>query len=149
MPTNRPSTIASIVRAVGLEIVGRLHFDLAPVGQVIAVDGEHWTIFRKLRLVDFGLPAAQAIVEARFTSPKSLEHNRWTSMMAIPLFAGLPGFRSKIWMHNGKGDFRVVYEWQTLEDAQRFASSRVVRMVGRHSTPGSLKVELLELPGLA
>jgi hypothetical protein len=149
MPTNGSSTIASILRAIGLEVAGRLRFDLAPLGQVITVDGEQWTIFRKLRMVDFGLPAPQAIVEARFNSPKSLEHNRWTSLMAIPLFAGLPGFRSKLWMHNGKGDFRVVYEWQTLEDAQRFAASPVVKMVGRHSTPGSLKVELLELPGLA
>jgi len=149
MPTNGPSTIASILRAVGLEIAGRLRFDIAPLGQLVTADGEQWTIFRKLRLVDFGLPAPQAMVEARYNSPQSLEHNRWTSLMVIPLFAGLRGFRSKLWMHNGKGDFRVVYEWQTIEDARRFAASLTVRVVDRHSTPGSLKVELLEVPRLA
>lgn len=149
MPTVAPNTLFSIIRACGLELVGRLHFDVAPIGQTIVADGEQWTIFRKLRLVDFDLPPAQAMAEIRFNSTKSLESNKWSSLLAIPLFAGLPGFRSKIWMHNGKGGFRVVYEWQTIEDAQRFANSRVVRIVHRRSTPGSLKVELLELPGLA
>jgi hypothetical protein len=122
-----------------------LRFDIAPIGQVVVEDGEEWTIFRKLRLVDFDLPPAQAVVEARFHMPDSFDRSRWTSLLAIPLFAGMPGFRSKVWMHNGKGEFRVVYEWQTIEDAQGFAESPVVGLVHRRALPGSMRVEVLQL----
>jgi hypothetical protein len=145
MPTQGDNTLVSVFRALGREISGSLRFDIAPIGQVIVADGEEWTVFRKLRLVEYGLAPAQAMVEARFRMTESFDRHRLSSMLAVPLFAGMPGFRSKIWMHNQAGEYRVVYEWQTIEDAQRFSESLIVKMIRRRAVPGSVKLDVLHL----
>lgn len=43
--------------------------------------------------------------------------------VATPFFAGMPGFRRKLWLSGDqRGEFLELYEWATVEDANRFVT---------------------------
>jgi hypothetical protein len=65
--------------------------------------------------------------------------------LPVPFFAGLPGFRHKLWLYDkSTGDFRGLYQWQTVEDARRYARSFAVRFMKGRSVPGSVEYEIID-----
>lgn len=71
---------------------------------------------------------------------------RRESLLNTPLFAGFPGFTSKLWLaHDERGRYRGVYEWDGPQRAEHYARSlwRVLALV---SVPGSIRYAVL--PGL-
>src|SRR5262249_50073330 len=94
--------MTSVVRALGHALRGRLPFPREPGGAVFtAADGRRFTVFRHV-VVDPvpGQPDRPgAVFIPRFhVAGMSVRLNRWFSLLPIPFFVGLPGFRSKRWM---------------------------------------------------
>ncbi|KLU11450.1 MULTISPECIES: hypothetical protein [unclassified Kocuria] len=71
---------------------------------------------------------------------------RWESELNTPLFAGFPGFVSKLWLaHDDRGRYRGVYEWDGPERARAYVQALgwVLSLV---SEPAS--VQAVVFPGL-
>ncbi len=71
---------------------------------------------------------------------------RRESLLNTPLFAGFPGFVSKLWLADDeRGRYRGLYEWDDPELADHYARAlwRVLALV---SVPGS--IHYVVLPGL-
>ena len=71
---------------------------------------------------------------------------RWESLLNTPLFAGFPGFVSKLWLADDeRGRYRGLYEWDGPQRAEAYARAlwRVLALV---SVPDS--IHYVVLPGL-
>jgi hypothetical protein len=61
-----------------------------------------------------------------------------------PLFAGFPGFRSKLWIDDVEtGVYRGVYEWQGGDLARRYAA-RMVGLLAPFSNAGTARHQVVE-----
>ena len=61
-----------------------------------------------------------------------------------PLFAGFPGFRSKLWLDDIEtGVYRGVYQWQGGELARHYAA-RMVGLLAPFSTAGTARYRVVE-----
>jgi hypothetical protein len=125
---------------------GRVHYPKRQVGTTVTLDDGEWWIFREL-VIDPppATPPAEAVFRPRFhvkgMSPKM---NQWFSWLPIPFFAGLPGFRRKLWLVDPvSGDFSGYYEWQKPEDADTYAHSFAMRFMTRRSVPSSVSARVL------
>jgi hypothetical protein len=112
-------------------------------------DGTSGRVYRET-VVDRGptLDPCVLIVEFRLRAVRGRGHAafRLESMLNTPLFAGFPGFASKLWLaHDERGRYRGVYEWDGPRRAENYARAlwRVLALV---SVPGS--VHYVVLPGL-
>ena len=88
------------------------------------------------------------VVEFRLRAVRGWGHAafRWESLLNTPLFAGFPGFVSKLWLADDeRGRYRGVYEWDGPQRAEHYARAlwRVLALV---SVPGS--IHYVVLPGL-
>jgi hypothetical protein len=81
---------------------------------------------------------------------------RWESLLNTPLFAGFPGFVSKLWLaHDEHGTYRGVYEWDRADQAEHYARClwRVLTIGSVPSSihyfvlPGVRREEFLQQPG--
>lgn len=109
--------------------------------------GERFIIFRAITFRKPLLPAGSAgatfIVRFRLAG-MTVQQNIRFSWIPIPFFAGLPGFRSKLWMYNPKtGENQGVYEWETVEHAESYARSFALHFMTRRSVPGSVSYRIL------
>jgi len=128
-------------------IAGRVHFPRQRIGETLELDGEQWSIFRQA-VVD-PLPGQPqipgAIFRPRFhVAGMSTRMNILFSLLPIPFFIGLPGFRSKLWLvHEKTGDFAGYYEWDTIEDAENYRRSFAANFMTRRSVPGSVSFRII------
>jgi hypothetical protein len=88
------------------------------------------------------------LVEFRLRAVRGRGHAvfRWESLLNTPLFAGFPGFVSKLWLADDeRGRYRGLYEWDDPKQAEAYARAlwRVLALV---SVPGS--IHYVVLPGL-
>jgi hypothetical protein len=132
-----------LARAVVLRLQGRVHFPRDRIGEIVADGGEDHRVFRQM-VVDPPagptMPPA-AVLDVRFRFKRfSPATNRWLSRLPMPFIAMQPGFRSKTWMIGERsGAFRGVYEWATVDDAERYWDSLPMRMMRRRAAEGSLE----------
>ena len=117
----------------------RLHF----------ADGTSARVYRDT-VADRGatLDPCVLVVEFRLRAVRGLGHAafRWESLLNTPLFAGFPGFVSKLWLaHDEQGRYRGLYQWDGARRADHYARAlwRVLALV---SAPGS--IHYVVLPGL-
>jgi hypothetical protein len=65
-------------------------------------------------------------------------------VLHTPLFAGFPGFRSKLWIDDVEtGLYRGVYEWDGGDLARRYAA-RMVGLLAPFSTQGTARSQVVE-----
>jgi hypothetical protein len=88
------------------------------------------------------------VVEFRLRAVRGRAHAafRRESLFNTPLFAGFPGFVSKLWLaHDERSRYRGLYEWDGPQRADHYARAlwRVLALV---SVPGS--VHYIVLPGM-
>ena len=88
------------------------------------------------------------VVEFRLRGVRGWGHAafRRESLLNTPLFAGFPGFVSKLWLaHDEQGRYRGLYQWDGARRADHYARAlwRVLALV---SVPGS--IHYVVLPGL-
>jgi hypothetical protein len=88
------------------------------------------------------------VVEFRLRAVHGRGHAvfRQESLLNTPLFAGFPGFVSKLWVADAeRGRYRGLYEWDGAARAENYA--RVLwRVLALASVPGS--IHYVVLPGL-
>ena len=138
----------SLLTTISYVLRGRLHFPRECIGEVLVMeDGEEFVIFRQA-VVDPGQnqPGEPgATFRVRFCiAHMSLKQNKLFSLLPIPFFIGLPGFRSKLWMiSEASGDCQGIYEWNTVQDAENYASSFAMKFMTMRSVPGSVSCEVI------
>lgn len=128
----------------------RMHLPRGRVGARLAfADGTSARVYRET-IVDRGptLDPCVLIVEFRLRAVRGRGHAafRLESMLNTPLFAGFPGFVSKLWLADDElGRYRGVYEWDGWPLAENYARAlwRVLALV---SVRGS--IHYVVLPGL-
>lgn len=112
-----------------------------------AVDGED-PREPSVLVVAFRLRAVRGRAHALF---------RWESELNTPLFAGFPGFVSKLWTaHDDRDRYRGLYEWDGPERARGYvrALGRVLCLVSEPESvqavvfPGLRRDEVLQAPEL-
>lgn len=121
-------------------------------------DGTSGRVYRET-VVDRGptLDPCVLVVEFRLRAVRGRGHAafRLESMLNTPLFAGFPGFVSKLWLaHDERGRYRGVYEWDGPRLAENYARAlwRVLALVSVRGSihyvvlPGLRRDELLESP---
>lgn len=137
-----------MARAIALYLRWRVHFPKSQIGNTVQ-EKEQFIIFRKV-VVD---PVAnqpikpKALFKVYFQFARfSLKANKILSLIPIPFIIAQPGFRSKTWM-TGKdtGTFQGLYEWDRVEDAERYWNSFPLKLMKRRSIPDTLKYEIIEL----
>ncbi len=129
---------------------GRLHLPAQRVGTVLRfADGTSARVFRET-VAERGTTRDPCVlvVEFRLRAVRGWGHAafRRESLLNTPLFAGFPGFVSKLWLaHDDRGRYRGLYEWDDPLLAEGYARAlwRVLALV---SVPGSIHYAVL--PGL-
>ena len=144
----KPNPIISFVNANIYLVSGRLHFPKTRINDEVQVeDGTKFTIFRELHIKPprsgWGGPPS-ALFKARFHVEKMPPKiNKVFSLLTIPFFIGLKGFRSKIWLQDERGgDALGIYEWETVEDAKNYSESFAVRFMTGRSVEGSTSFKI-------
>lgn len=112
-------------------------------------DGTSARVYRET-VADRGatLDPCVLIVEFRLRAVRGPGHAvfRWESLLNTPLFAGFPGFVSKLWLaHDDLGRYRGFYEWDDPLLAENYARA-LWRILALVSVPGS--IHYVVLPGL-
>ena len=65
-------------------------------------------------------------------------------VLHTPLFAGFPGFRSKLWADDVEtGVYAGIYEWQGAESARHYAE-RMVALLAPFSSAGTARYHVIE-----
>jgi hypothetical protein len=133
---------ASFIMTLQLGLSRRIHFPRQRIGEMLALDGEKWTIFREVQIErQPGQPDKPgAVFRPKFhIAGMSARMNKLFSWIPVWFILGLPGFRSKLWLVNEEtGDFSGYYEWDTVEDAENYAHSFAAGFMTRRSVPGSV-----------
>ncbi|MFX0202903.1 MAG: hypothetical protein ACFFCW_42915, partial [Candidatus Hodarchaeota archaeon] len=85
-----------------------------------------------------------AILIVRFSFARfAAKTNRFLSLIPIPFIVAQQGFRSKTWMIGQKtGAFRGLYEWDSIEDAEKYWTSFPMKLMKRRAVPETLNQEI-------
>lgn len=138
--------LASLVRYVTGRATGRVRFPRHRLGQRISIKGTDFEIVKEIEVSRPGAGKPGAAFTVKFhLSGMSPAANKIFLNLPVPFFAGLPGFRHKLWLYDpASGDFRGLYQWQTVEEARRYAGSFAVGFMKRRSVPGSVEYEITD-----
>jgi hypothetical protein len=134
--------------AIGDMLRGRIHFSQKYRGKAIRMDdGQQFTVFRHM-VFDKSANHSETIPTVfivRFTfAALSQQANRTASLIPIPLIAGFPGFREKIWMVNEQtGSWQGVYQWESEQAADAYQHSFVLSIMNKRAIPESLSYTIL------
>ena len=135
-----------LLRALGLWIRGRVHFQGDLENIMIEDQGETFSAFRKVVVEAVGEQPARpgAVFKVRFRFKSlSATANRRLSLIPIPLIVSQLGFRSKTWLLGEQtGDFIGLYKFDTVEAAEGYWNSLPLRMMRRRAASGSLTHEV-------
>lgn len=137
-----------VVRTAWYWLCGRVHFQKKRLGEVIQ-GKEDFIIFRQAVLDPTATQPERpgAILAVRFQFRRfSLKTNRILSIIPIPFILAQPGFRSKIWMFEKRtGEIQGLYEWDTVEDAEKYRFSFPMKLMKKRAIPESLTYEIKEI----
>lgn len=140
----RSPPICLVVALVSF-LTGRIRFPKRHLGEKLETDeGELFTIFRQMTTGD--RPArSSALFLVRFDFARfSHETNRWLSLIPIPLIAGFPGFRDKIWSLNREaGSWLGLYQWESARAVEAYRGSFVLGVMNRRARPGTVTCEVV------
>lgn len=129
-----------------LRLQGRVRFPKDSIGNIEHGEDEEFQVFRKMILKPSKNQPEKpgAVFEVRFKFARfGFRANRLLSLIPIPFIAAQPGFRSKTWMIGRKtGMFRGLYEWDTIDDAERYWDSFPMRLMKKRAVPETLRHEI-------
>lgn len=132
---------------------GRLHHRRDRVGTVLSTaDGQRFEVYRETTRDASGGRADEggAVLAFRFhlrfmprpIRPLAARVFEPLSVLTTPFFAGLPGFRTKLWLFDhDTGDYMGVYQWESADAAERYARS-LRQLIEALSVPGSVAYEV-------
>jgi hypothetical protein len=140
----------SIGETVRLALGGEIRSPKDRVGMVVTFpEGVRSEVFRETRVVErsFRLPAVLVVeFRPRGIGPRPrLLHAMFRTGCVVNtlLFAGFPGFGTKLWMADrGTGGYRGLYEWYGADLAHAYAST-LTRILTPVSAPGSVRYRVI------
>jgi hypothetical protein len=149
-PVAVPALAGCVAETARLLWRRRMHLPSQRVGMRLRfADGTSARVYRETA-VDRGATAEPCVlvVEFRLRAVRGRGHAafRRESLLNTPLFAGFPGFVTKLWLaHDERGRYRGLYEWDGPRLAENYARAlwRVLALV---SVRGS--IHYVVLPGL-
>jgi len=144
--TLRLNPLTSLVRFTIHLITGKVRFPRNRLGKQISVESNDYEIVKEIDVMRPGAGEPEAVFTVKFhLANMSPAANKIFLNLPIPFFAGLPGFRHKLWLYEeNTGDFRGYYEWDTVEDAENYAGSFAVKFMKRRSVPGSVSYKIID-----
>jgi hypothetical protein len=164
MPASLPVSVSQIVvaelrstvRFLLLVVSGRLHQPRRHVGgRLMFGNGASADVFRETVAEQrrTGAPAL-LVVEFRLRALHGRAHRLFEreSILSTPLFAGFPGFVSKLWLTADENEvYRGIYEWDGADRADSYARvmCRILAAVSRrgsvayHVIPGQSRPRFL------
>jgi len=141
--------IYSLLHYLVFKITRRIKFLEDNVGnQVILRKVENYKVFLEMEVLtkDKQPKQGNAIFRVYFhassvSQATIIKRTKYT----IPFFVGLPGFCTKQFLVNqDDGIFSGRYEWETIEMAQRYASSYAVKFMKKRSSPYPISYEIID-----
>ena len=161
-----PTALRAIASSAGVTAVllarRRLHNPRTRVGRRVSfADGTSAQVYRETVVERPAVnDPAVLIVEFRLRGVRGRGHAvfRAVSLLNTPLFAGFPGFASKLWFaHDAEGRYRGVYQWDGPDLAEAYARALwwPLALVSDQGSihyrvlPGLWRDALLRDPGLA
>ena len=147
----RFSPLASLARYIACRLTGKVRFPGGRVGKMISFEGRAYEIVKEIEIVRPEAGETEAIFTVKFhLANMSPAANKIFLNLPVPFFAGLPGFRHKLWLYDPEtGDFRGLYRWQTADDAEKYANSFAVRFMKGRSVPGSVSYKIIDRRNMA
>ena len=152
-PTGRGAVVAAVVGSavVTARLLARrgLVMPRDRVGTRLAVaDGTTSVVFRETAATH-PRPPGGAVLVVRFRL-RWIGDARWAHavfrracLVNTPLFAGFPGFRTKLWLIDpATGVYRGLYEWDDVRGAVRYAE-RLRHVLALVTCPGSVSYEVV------
>lgn len=136
----------SILRAVFHAITFKLTFPKKYRNKTVRMeDGLRFKIFRHMRLEKRIKDTRGAIFIARFKFKKfSHKVNMRASRIPIPMIAGFPGFRDKVWMIDWETDcWQGVYQFDSVGAIERYKRSFVLGVMNKRADPDTLSYEVI------
>lgn len=135
-----------LARATRLRLSGRVHFLKDCIGTAYRSEDENFEIFRKVVLDPTEdqprRPGALFVVRFKFAR-FGAKTNRLLSTLPIPFIVAQPGFRSKTWMIGQKTEaFRGLYEWDSVDDAERYWTSFPMNLMKWRAIPHTLSYQV-------
>ncbi len=148
------ATVGAMARCVAATLTllshGRLRQPLRHRGRILGfADGTAARVFRETRVAGAApLEPCVLLVTFRLRAVRGRGHLLFerVSLLNTLLFAGFPGFVSKLWIgHDDAGCYRGLYEWDGADRAEEYVAA-LSRVLGRVSVPGSVTHRVL--PGV-
>ena len=127
---------------------GRVRFPKDSRGRTLTMeDGQKHIVFREMRVAPSrpGSEGSMTVLKVRFRFARfSPAVNRRLSLIPIPVIAGMPGLRRKIWtLCEESGVSQGLYQFESPSQAEGYLKSAVMRALERRSVPGSTSHEIL------
>lgn len=156
VPTPAPAGAASgavarsMVATLEMTLRRRVHQPRPMVGRVLHfADGTAARVYR-VTVADVAAVNAPCVlvVGFRLRRVRGIGHAlfRAESLLNTPLFAGFPGFVSKLWLaHDENQLYRGVYDWDGIDQAESYVRA-LYRVLALVSERGSIRYRIL--PGL-
>jgi hypothetical protein len=135
-----------LAHATFLGLQDRIHFVKDSIGDVQHCEGEDYEVFRKVTLDPSKdqpqKPGAVSVVRFRFARFGG-KTNRLLSLIPIPFIVAQPGFRSKTWLMGRRTyAFQGIYEWDSMEDAEKYRASFPMKLMRRRAISDTLTHEI-------
>lgn len=133
------SPFSSLLNYARNRLAGRIHFPRNSPGTTVETKWGSPEIIKQIVVDVPGAGEPEAVLTVRFRlKGMSPSLNRIFLNIPVPLFAGLPGFRQKLWLfEESTGYFQGRYEWQTTDDARGYTRSFAAQFMKKRSVPGS------------
>lgn len=137
--------MSSIIRTIYYLISSKLEFPPKYLNRKLrADDGKEFLIFRHMHVKTKMQSQNPAIFIVKFKF-KQFGHktNIRLSKIPIPLIAGFPGFRDKLWMIDWETDYwQGVYQWDNPEAVENYKKSFVLGMMNKRAIKNSISYEI-------
>lgn len=162
--------IRATLRSVAHLLAGRVRFPSDRVGDILEdEDGVPFSVYRETALQPAVETAAEPEPESASESASESESDDGVVLVfrmavtdrglsdivrtvlfdpfanvATPFFAGMPGFRRKLWLAGSRpGEFLELYEWASAADADRFVAV-MQSLLEPFDAAGSASFEIVE-----
>jgi len=113
---------------------GLVHYPKDRVGETLTMEnGEKHTMFREMKVTSSrSVPAdCMTVLKVRFKFARF-------SLIPIPVIIGMPGFRQKTWTFCEESGYSLgIYQFESMEQAEQYRNSIIMRVLGKRSVPGS------------